>query len=291
MDFYRLLSSIVNHPLNDGARLAAIARFIRWQLASRIIKRPISLPFVGNTVLLTQSGMTGATQNWYCGLHEPAEMGFVLHAMRPDDLFIDVGANVGSYTILAAGVAQARVISVEPIAATFEHLQANIRLNKLNAVEAYCYGLSSAPGELPFITTLDTMNRVALTSESVPTTVVPVTTLDLLLAGRIPKIIKIDVEGHELAVLNGGLNTLSAEAVEAVILETNGSSERFGVDDDALFQKMRSFGFESCEYEPYRRSLKPGRSVSGNTVFVRDVERMNSQCVQAPRYKLVNGTI
>jgi FkbM family methyltransferase len=291
MDLSRLLRSIINHPLNDGARLAAVSRFIRWQLASRIIKRPISLPFVEDTVLLTQSGMTGATYNWYCGLHEPQEMGFVLHATRPDDLFVDVGANVGSYTILAAGVVKARVISVEPIPSTFEHLQANIRLNKLNTVEAHCCGLSSSPGELRFITTLDTMNRVALHSESLPTTVVPVTTLDLLLAGQIPKIIKIDVEGHELAVLNGGFNTLSAEALEAVILETNGSSARFGVTDDALFQKMRSFGFESCEYDPFDRRLRPGRSVSGNTVFVRDVERMNNCCIQAPRYKLINGTI
>jgi hypothetical protein len=48
------------------------------------------------------SGMTGATGNLYVGLHEFEEMAFLLHFLRPGDLFADVGANVGSYTILAA---------------------------------------------------------------------------------------------------------------------------------------------------------------------------------------------
>lgn len=47
--------------------------------------------------------MTGATGNWYCGLQEYEDMSFVLHALRPGDLFVDVGANIGSYSILAAG--------------------------------------------------------------------------------------------------------------------------------------------------------------------------------------------
>ena len=63
------------------------------------------------------AGMTGATGNVYCGLHEFEDMALVLHALRPRDLFVDVGANVGSYTVLGgqpARVALASNPSLEP---------------------------------------------------------------------------------------------------------------------------------------------------------------------------------
>jgi FkbM family methyltransferase len=290
-NFFRLLYFIVSQPLNNGATFAALSRFFRWQLASRLIQCPIALPFVEGTSLLTQSGMTGATQNWYNGLQEPSEMGFSLHALRPGDLFLDVGANVGSYTILAGGAVKARVISVEPVPSTFKRLQTNIRLNDLDQIECHCCGVSSASGELLFTSLLDTMNRVALPGEATPTIRVPVITLDELLEGRLPKVIKIDVEGHELSVLDGGARTFSSPEVEAVIMETNGSGERFGVTDDTLFKKMREFGFNPAEYDPYNRRLVPQHRNTQNTIFIRDFDRTGECCLHSPRYNLINGTI
>jgi Met-10+ like-protein len=75
--------------------------------------------------------MHGATGNIYCGLHEFAEMAFTLHLLRPGDLFADIGANVGSYTVLAAGVCGARVVAVEPGPAAGAALAKNIALNRL----------------------------------------------------------------------------------------------------------------------------------------------------------------
>ena len=46
-------------------------------------------------------------------------MALVLHVLRPDDVFVDIGANVGSYTILGGGAAGADCISIEPIPSTF----------------------------------------------------------------------------------------------------------------------------------------------------------------------------
>ena len=112
--FIQLFRFAWNHPLNQGERRTAINRVIRWQLASRMMPGPIALPFVIGTQLFATRGMTGATGNWYCGLHEYEDMSFVLNALRPGDLFVDVGANIGSYSILAGG-GGARVIAIEPI--------------------------------------------------------------------------------------------------------------------------------------------------------------------------------
>ena len=75
--------------------------------------------------------MTGATGNIYTGLHEFQEMSFLLHMLRHDDLFVDVGANIGSYTVLASAVIGAKSISIEPIPNAFRNLMQNIILNDI----------------------------------------------------------------------------------------------------------------------------------------------------------------
>jgi len=112
---------------------------------------PVAIPFVANSRLLVARGMTGATGNIYCGLHEFEEMGFVLHALCPEDLFVDAGANVGSYTVIAAKVCGARVLAFEPIASTMNALNDNIRLNDISdLVETRQLALGEKVGTLTF---------------------------------------------------------------------------------------------------------------------------------------------
>ena len=106
---------------------------------------PVAVNFVNETKLLVAPGMTGATGNIYTGLHEFQDMAFALHVLRPNDLFVDIGANVGSYTVLAASVG-AKSISVEPIKIAFDHLMRNIHLNGISdRVDAR--NMASAPTE------------------------------------------------------------------------------------------------------------------------------------------------
>src|SRR5690606_39042602 len=151
-------------------------------------------------------------------------------------------------------------IAIEPVSSTFARLEDNIRLNGLGSrVAAYCCALSSAPGQLEFVTSLDTMNRVALPGETLSTAVVPVPTLDELGADRCPTIIKMDVEGHEHAVLEGAKAVLANAELRAVLMETNQSGARYGVPDAALFEVMERAGFEACDYDPFNRRLSPQR--------------------------------
>ena len=61
----------------------------------------------------------------------------------PADLFVDVGANVGSYTLLACSVRGARGICFEPVPLTYQRLLDNLRLNDMTErVRAFNLGLS-----------------------------------------------------------------------------------------------------------------------------------------------------
>jgi len=288
------ISYALRHPMNRGGGLAAIGRVLRWQIASRLLAGPIAFPFAENTFLFATRGMAGATGNWYCGLHEHEEMGFLLHFLRAEDTFLDVGANIGSYSILAAGAVGASVVSVEPIPETVRHLERNVLLNDLSSsVDVHRIGLSSANSELRFTSNLDTVNHVATDSvESDDIIQVPVTRMDaLLMKYSTPALIKIDVEGHEGAVLIGGENTLADRRVAAVIMEVNGSGERYGVSDDVLLSMMRAHGFNIHGYDPFNRVLRDWDPAKGNAIFVRDLDLVLDRLKSARSYRLVNGSI
>lgn len=287
-----LFKFIIEHPLNYQHKLAALSRLLRWQIATRLIDQSMILPFVNDTQLINRRGMTGATGNWYCGLHELAEMSFVLHYLRAGDYFVDVGANVGSYTVLAAGAAGANTMALEPIPETFSNLIANIKLNNLeDLVDPRCIGLSNHEGMLYFTAGQDTMNRVSVDGDTGLVLKVPVHTLDAILDRRVPKLIKIDVEGHELKVIEGASNTLSSPQLQAVIMETNGSGAKFGVSDDDLFGAMKDFGIKAFQYDPFNRKLIAAGAGDANTIFLRDATAALVRCSAASSFQLVNGTI
>ena len=271
------------HPLASRDLHGTIIRFLRWQLGSRLLRMPVLLPWVGNTALVIETGMTGATMNLYCGLHEAADMAFVLHVLRPGDVFLDVGANVGTYTILASGVAQVRTLALEPIPATFERLLRNLRVNDLlSRVDARCLAVGATEGSVRFTAGRDTTNRAVslLPSPSQELTVeVRVTSLDLLLqeTGTPPLVWKVDVEGYEPEVLRGAAAALQQPHLRAVLLEA---------DTPALQSTMEQAGFARFRYNLFSRTLSPasGPHSSGghNQLWIRDLPFVQERCRTAP---------
>src|SRR5258708_35195041 len=129
MTISRSIRFIFNHPLTRRQPIHAMSRYLKWQLVSRVHTDTI-VNWVSGTRVAVRRGMTGFTGNIYCGLHEFADMGFLLHVLEPEDTFIDVGANVGSYTILASGVCGATTIAFQPPPVTAAFLRRHIDMNK-----------------------------------------------------------------------------------------------------------------------------------------------------------------
>jgi FkbM family methyltransferase len=291
-----LLSFILQHPLNRARRGAALIRLVRWQLGSRLLPGAVACPFVGSTRLLVQPGMTGATQNIYCGLHEFEDMALVLHALRPGDLFADVGANVGAYTVLAAGSSGARCLAIEPHPATFTHLLDNIRLNDLERrVTAKNIGAGARADVRTFTSGLDSANHVVAETELAADTIrVPIEPLDDLISGESLVAMKVDVEGFETDVLDGASGCLQSPSLLAVIMELNGSGARYGYDENAIHARMLNWGFRPARYDPYQRTitLVACRDASGgNVLYVRNVELLRERVRTAPKYAVLGSSL
>lgn len=166
------------------------------------------------------------------------------------------------------------MLAIEPIPATFKALTRNIVLNEFETeIEAMNIGLGSEPGNLQFSADQDTVNHVLAESGSARQIVdVPIRTLDDVLTGREPVVIKIDVEGFETKVIEGAQKTLANPTLRAVLMELNGSGVRYGFDEDALHHGLVSFGFEACAYRPDKRAfdfMDAKRHMSGNTLYLR----------------------
>lgn len=265
-----ILKFIYKHPLNKNDKIGALMRFIKWQFASRIWSAPLLFKWIGDSKLLVSNGMTGATGNIYVGLMEYQDMSFLLHYLNKDDLFFDIGANVGVYTVLASKVKEANTVSFEPLPTTYEKLLDNINLNRLDNAIALNIGLSSERTQLYFTTDKDTMNSVAGEHDKNKIKV-DVETLDnICKIYGYPKAIKIDVEGYETNVLNGANEVLMNENLEVLIIELNGSGGKFGYSDDTIHTRLLKNGFKPFSYDPFAKNLYPLNTYgTHNTIYIK----------------------
>src|SRR5262249_51382931 len=162
--------------------------------------------------------------------------------LRPGDLFFDVGANVGSYTILASGVCKARTWAFEPDPLTVGALERNIAINTIqNRVTVYQIALGATNVEIPFTIGRDTMNKVADVRDS-NVRIVRQLPLDALAGTSTPAMIKMDVEGYEPEVIKGAGRLLSNRQLKVI------ESESVSPEMEQAFEKN---GFEQMQYDPF----------------------------------------
>lgn len=197
------------------------------------------------------------------------------------EIFVDVGANVGIYSLCAARFRGVRVFAFEPESQNYAILNQNIHLNGLDGlITAYCVALSDA-------TRFDRLSLGQfLAGGSCHTFGADVdhnlqqrapafrqgcfaTTLDALVAEGVvpvPQHIKIDVDGLEHAVIRGAAATIADRGVRSVLVEINSAlDEHWQIVDQML---ERGFEYSGAEAEHARRSAGPFTGV-GNYVFRR----------------------
>lgn len=291
MSIFSVVKNIVRHPLAGQKKVNAISRFLRWQIGTRLNPYPIIYPFTEKTKLIIQRGMTGATGNLYCGLHEFHDMAFLLHFLREKDCFVDIGSNIGSYTILASGECHATTYVFEPSPHTFNCLTSNILINNLSdKVKAFNLALGEETGFIGFTTSLDTANH-AVIEESENLIRVPISTLDGIMDEKKVSLIKIDVEGFEMNVIKGGTKTLSQDDLKAIIIELNGSGRRYGYEDIDIHRAIADFGFKPFEYNALTReiiSLDSYNQKADNTIYIRDTDFVLKRIKTAGQMKVLD---
>lgn len=176
----------------------------------------IAIPWLEGTTVLMPLGSDLSVPLFMEGRFEPNIFQVIAPMIGPGDVVIDVGANEGLYSLLAAARVgpQGRVVAVEPSPREFARLRANVDHNKFgDRVILFDKALSSAAGWAPFVIAEAShagQNAFAdrftdrIIAEDLRQT--PVATLDALAAKLISRrvnLVKIDVEGAEFDVMLG----------------------------------------------------------------------------------------
>lgn len=231
-----------------GARVwqaPGIGRFYRsaaFRLADRLRTthtafRPVTIR--GHRIILDVAEFT-ATSPYFGGpVYEPETTDYFAQQLRAGQTFVDIGANHGYFTLLAASLVgeAGRVVAFEPNPRVFAQLLTHVRLNGFERRTAlHPCALSDSPAEQAALyVSRDAVNsglssltpspeQLATGGLSPDTTVtVRVDTFDRWAATQGPDridLVKIDVEGAEAAVVAGMEQTLRAGRIGALIVET-----------------------------------------------------------------------
>jgi FkbM family methyltransferase len=193
------------------------------------------------------------------GIWEPGVTRYLLDALRPGDTFIDVGANVGYHSLLAASLVgpTGRVVAFEASPTVFRSLQRNLQLNRYRNIDPWNLAISDQAGQVAIFSAseenqghstivpglaarenqrFETMIRADTLPAAVPASV--------LYSARI---VKIDVEGAERLVIGGISGTLATfgEDTEWIVELSHEFSPGGHDDTNWIFEQFRSHGYRA----------------------------------------------
>lgn len=184
-------------------------------------------------------------------LWEKQETEFILKNIDRSTVFIDVGANIGYFSLAVASKAKC-VVAIEPIPKTFNFLKKNVEFNSLGAqVHLLNIALGNEEGYLEFTDSLGPKNHVLseskdTTDDKVSRCTVKATTLDNVVEElQLPGIdfIKVDVEGFEYAFLQGAKATLQKFQPVLLMEIEEHRCANYGIDPAEIFSMLESLGY------------------------------------------------
>jgi FkbM family methyltransferase len=237
---------IWRHPANRHRRGRRLVLWMAWQVWERTVRRPWTVTMPPGLALELAPHDPVTSGVLYCGLPDWPEMCFVRDYLRAGDTVVDVGANVGLYSLLAASVEGVQVVAFEPDDDARQRADGNVARNGLgDRIQLRPQAAGAAAGTSAFSVGLGPENHVVANGQGPRT--VDVVALDDVVPGPVA-LLKVDVEGHEAAVLDGAAGLLRRHH-PVVVVEAN--------DPGALTERLAPLGYRWVDYDPVSRRAIP----------------------------------
>lgn len=217
------------------------------------------------------------------------DMLFLSSLLRPEDTFIDVGANVGTHSLCMARMVGglSHIYSFEPHPRIYDYLHQNISLNQIKFIRTFNVGLAETEGTAYLSDeVLDDRNWLIKHPEPAGKVVVRLSTLDSFHIEGETIVVKMDIEGYELFALRGAEETLSRSC--ALYIEIGDRHTlRFGYSTRVLLEFLSCRGWRLFRFEDGHAlneiCVEYVPSDVENIVGVRSVEFLSSRL---PSYKI-----
>lgn len=290
--------AIINSPLCKKKKLQSFLTFLYWTIRLRIpVKNKMVHSWIESSSFYFDSKDAGVLGNIYTGLDEFESMSFLLHAMRQHDAFFDIGSNSGIYSILSGKVVKSNTFSYEPNTECFQRLIDNIKLNNLNEkVLPNKTAVGNRQETRKFTNNLNCVGRFVSEQDlNIDYEYVEVTTLDnqIELHSKDTFFIKIDVEGFEREVFDGGKKSFKNKNCMAVIVEMCGNGKDFGYSERTLFNDIKNSGFIPINYDPFKRKISENKTFAydGNIIFIKNLKTIQDRVQNAKSFHIKGHTL
>lgn len=258
-----VVKRIWNFESNRGHRVRAVVRGLGWQIQKRLTKQPRDIRVFGDMTLRCYPDSHGAGLMIYSGgWFDYDDMYFVQRYLQPGDVFLDVGANIGVYSLLAASRIgdTGKVISFEAGRRAFERLNENIALNGLDFVDARYAAVSSTNGTISFMQgQRDLVNKIVVDSTkngSAACDEVPSVTLDSAVGEMRMSLGKIDIEGAEPIAFGAAEGLLRDGNPPVWLIELKDQLlQEFGQSAEVFARWLRDRDYLLANYDADRNEL------------------------------------
>lgn len=233
----------------------------------------------------------------YMGQYELAERQFVHRFLRAGDIFVDVGANVGLYSLHAAKEVGAggKVYAFEPCSATFTRLADNIQRNNFDNIEIHQVALSDSEGLLSMATSSDgfdawnSAGKVTMGANFKDESV-PCNTWDNFAATRNLQrrvtMMKVDIEGWESYFLSGARESLNVSEAPVILIELNEEAARASESSVAQVKgQLQDLGYTLYCLAPDGFPLSISEvPIMNNVVAVKNIEAVSIRLAERPAH-------
>lgn len=264
-----IVSVLLGHEAAQKSRVRPFLRFLGWQMRKRLFLKPMVWSVYDNQAsLMCHPSRSSSNAVVYFDYPDWHEMLFLSHILQPGDGFLDVGSNVGVYSVLAWSRVRpnGRIMAFEPDDATAAIWDENAQLNRMSGCQMIRKAVGSKAGEICFTQGLDAVNRISEEGERV---VEMVALDDLIETPEDYVVAKVDVEGAEPGVLQGAVALMKAGYPKVWMLEVN--------QPDELRDILYEFGYDLYVAEDSGQQLRriellqPNQAIQ-NVFAIRDLE-------------------
>lgn len=184
------------------------------------------------------------------GYYEKTDFDMVMNLVEEGDTIFDIGANIGWYSLnLAKNIKNTEVLSFEPIPKTFDYLKINIGLNQINNIKTFNFGFSNEEKEIEFYYYKEGSGNASLANlsnmEGTQKIKCAVKKLDAFVSVNNCSVdfLKCDVEGAELLVFKGGIETIKRDKPIIFTEMLRKWSDKFNYHPNEIIELLTSEGY------------------------------------------------
>jgi FkbM family methyltransferase len=271
------LVAVLSHPTNKSHQLKTIMRVVWWKLNQLFFHLPTLVEISPGVKCICYPDSSFGSLIVYVTLPEFLEMHFVLAVIEPKDTFIDVGANIGVFSLLAASkINQGKVYAFEPLALPLQRLQENSFLNNFHSsIIPFNFVISEHNGMINFEEhPASEESAISLQEHSSSSKIQKYKTITLdnfikQKSLKAIKLLKIDVEGAELSVLKGATKALENQRVQMILVELNPQSQQYGYTQTQTLEFLQKHQFKCFLLDP-KEGLSPinASTLSSTTINI-----------------------